>query len=70
MRGEVYNVSVPDADENVEAGWGGKEGCAVAVDDVEEIVFPHLVDDVGGGGEFVIQRVEQMGVQMHALVLW
>ena len=46
VRGKVFNVGVPDVDENVEAGWWRKTVDGGEFDDVEPIRFPDLNDEV------------------------
>ena len=45
-RGKVFNVGVPNVDENVEAGWWRKVVDGGEFDDVDPIMFPDLNDDV------------------------
>ena len=47
MRGKVFNVGVPDIDENVAPGWWRSEDIGgEIVDDMEEVVFPDLEADI------------------------
>ena len=47
VRGKVFNVGVPDIDENVAPGWWrGEDIGGEIVDDMEEIVFPDLEADI------------------------
>ena len=47
MRGKVFNVGVPDIDENVAPGWWrGEDIGGEIVDDMEEVVFPDLEADI------------------------
>ena len=50
VRGKVFNVGVPDVDENVEAGWWRKAADGGEFDDVEPVRFPNLNDDVDAVG--------------------
>lgn len=49
VRGKVYNVGVTYIDASVEPGWWRKVGGEGNFDDVEEVVFPDLRDDVAKG---------------------
>ena len=51
IRGKVFNVGVPDVDENVEAGWWRKTVDGGEFDDVEPVRFPDLNDGVTTVGE-------------------
>ena len=55
VRGKVFNVGVPDVDENVEAGWWRRTVDGGEFDGVEPIRFPDLNDDVTSVGEVNLQ---------------
>ena len=55
VRGKVFNVGVPDVDENVEAGWWRKSVDNGEFDDVEPVRFPDLNDEVASVGEVIHQ---------------
>ena len=56
IRGKVFNVGVPDVDENVEAGWWRKGIDGVVIDDLEPVRFPDLGDDVAAEVEVASQN--------------
>ena len=62
IRGKVFNVGVPDVDENVEAGWWRKGVGGGDFDDVGLVRFPDLNDDVDVVEESTLQ------LEMPALV--
>ena len=62
IRGKVFNVGVPDVDENVEAGWWRKGVGGGDFDDVGPVRFPDLNDDVDVVEESTLQ------LEMPALV--
>ena len=51
IRGKVFNVGVPDVDENIEAGWWRKVVDGGEFDDIEPVRFPDLNGDVVSEGE-------------------
>ena len=48
---KVFNVEVPDVNENVEAGWWRKVVDGGEFDDIEPVRFPDLNGDVVSEGE-------------------
>ena len=52
-------MGVPDVDESFEPRWWRKEGSENSFDDVEEVEFPDLEDDVAQGGGQVTLQLDQ-----------